>query len=56
LTVLEAAGLLLDEDEGEGLLVEGDELPHAASPMQAMDNSAVNPAPLLLVMATMART
>jgi hypothetical protein len=55
LTVLEAAGLLLDEDEGL-LVEEGDELPHAASPMQAMDSSAVNPAPLLLVMATMART
>jgi hypothetical protein len=44
--VLEAAaGLLLDDD---GLLLgDGDELPHAASPMQAMDSSAANPAPLL---------
>jgi hypothetical protein len=54
LTLLEAAGVLLGEDDG--LLVDEDELPHAASPMQAMDSSAVNPAPLLLVMATMPRT
>ena len=45
-----AAGLLLGEDDGL-LLDEGDELPHAASPMHAMDISAANCAPFFLVMA-----
>jgi hypothetical protein len=55
LAVPEAAAGLLDEDAGglDELLLDGAELPHAASPMHAMDSSTPNRALLLLVRAIM---